>query len=109
AVFLVGWSGGGFIFGILGDRLGRTRTLVITILIYALFTGLSGLARSLPQYMFFRFLTALGVGGEFAAGVALVAEVFPERSRPMALGSLQTLSAVGNMVAALIVFFIGDF
>jgi MFS family permease len=109
SVFLLGWAAGGFIFGILGDRLGRTRTLIITILIYALFTGLCGFAQNVYQYALFRFLTALGVGGEFAAGVALVAEVFPDRSRPMALGTLQALSAIGNMLAAVIVFFVGDF
>jgi MFS family permease len=108
SVFLLGWSVGGFLFGIMGDRLGRTRTLVVTILIYALFTGLSGLAKSVHQYMAFRFLTALGVGGEYAAGVALVAEVFPNRSRPMALGTLQALSAIGNMMAAVIVFLVSD-
>jgi MFS family permease len=109
SVFLLGWATGGFIFGIMGDRLGRTRTLVITILIYAFFTGLSGRVQSVQQYMACRFLTALGVGGEFAAGVSLVAEVFPNRSRPMALGTLQALSAIGNMMAATIVFFMGDF
>jgi MFS family permease len=109
SVFLLGWATGGFVFGIMGDRLGRTRTLVITILIYALFTGLSGFAQTVQQYMACRFLTALGVGGEFAAGVALVAEVFPNRSRPMALGTLQALSAIGNMMAALIVLGVGDF
>jgi MFS family permease len=109
SVFLLGWAAGGFFFGIMGDRLGRTRTLVITILIYALFTGLSGLAQNVHQYLLFRFLTALGVGGEFAAGVALVAEVFPDRSRPMALGMLQALSAIGNMTAAVIVFFARDY
>ena len=108
SVFLIGWAVGGFIFGIMGDKIGRTRTLVITILTYALFTGLSGLAQNPIQYMIFRFFTALGVGGEFAAGVALVAEVFPNRSRPMALGLLQALSAVGNIMAGMIVFFIGD-
>jgi MFS family permease len=108
SVFLIGWAVGGFVFGILGDKLGRTRTLIITILIYAIFTGFSGLAQSPQQFMMFRFLTALGVGGEFAAGVALVAEVFPNRSRPMALGTLQALSAVGNMTAAIIVLFVQD-
>ena len=102
AIFLVGWSVGGFVFGILGDRLGRTRTMIITILIYAIFTGLSGLAPNWQIYALFRFLTALGVGGEWAAGAALVAETFPPRSRPMALGFLQALSAVGNMMAAVI-------
>lgn len=102
AWFLIGWATGGIIFGILGDRLGRTRTMVITICIYAAFTGLNGLVQTIWQYELCRFLTALGVGGEFAAGAALVAEVFPERSRAMALGTLQSLSAVGNIAASLL-------
>ncbi len=102
AIFLVGWAIGGFVFGILGDKLGRTRTMIITICIYALFTGLNGFVHSIPQYALCRFVTALGVGGEFAAGASLVAEVWPERSRAMALGTLQALSTVGNMGAAVI-------
>jgi MFS family permease len=102
AVFLIGWAVGGFIFGILGDRLGRARTMVMTICIYALFTGFNGLVHTIWQYELCRFLTALGVGGEFAVGTALVAEVWPQRSRPMALGTLQACSAVGNIMAALI-------
>jgi MFS family permease len=101
AVFLLGWAAGGFLFGMVGDRLGRTRTMMLTILIYAVFTGLNGLVQDLPQYFVCRFLIALGVGGEFAAGASLVAEVWPQRSRAMALGTLQALSAVGNMAAAL--------
>ena len=108
SVFLIGWAVGGFVFGILGDKFGRTGTMVITILIYAIFTGLSGLAWDVPSYAFMRFMTALGVGGEWAAGAALVAEVFPARSRPMALGTLQALSAVGNMMAAFITLGLGD-
>jgi MFS family permease len=104
AIFLLGWSAGGFIFGILGDRIGRTRTMILTILIYAIFTGLGGLAQSWEQLAATRFLTGLGVGGEWAAGAAIVAEVFPARSRPMALGMLQALSSVGNMLAAVIGF-----
>jgi len=101
-IFLLGWATGGFLFGMLGDRLGRTRTMILTILVYAIFTGLSGLTHTLWLFGLFRFLTALGVGGEWAAGAAIVAEVFPQRSRAMALGMLQALSAVGNMLAALI-------
>lgn len=100
AIFLIGWAFGGFIFGMLGDRLGRSRTMVITILIYATFTGLNAFVQTPWQYGVCRFLTALGVGGEFAAGAALVAEIWPARSRPMALGTMQALSAVGNMTAA---------
>jgi MFS family permease len=108
AVFLIGWSAGGFIFGILGDRLGRTWTMILTILIYACFTGLSAAVQSLPAYGFVRFMTGVGVGGEWAAGASLVAEVFPARSRPMALGMLQALSAVGNMMAAGLTLALGD-
>lgn len=102
SVFLIGWSIGGFLFGVIGDRLGRAKTMIVTILVYAVFTGLSGVATNWYVYAAFRFLTALGVGGEFAAGAALVAETFPSRSRPMALGTLQALSAVGNMMAAVV-------
>ncbi|HLF94298.1 MAG TPA: MFS transporter, partial [Planctomycetota bacterium] len=102
SIFLYGWAAGGFLFGILGDRLGRTKTMIITILIYAVFTGASGLVNSWPLYGFARFMTGMGVGGEWAAGAALVAETFPQRSRPMALGLLQALSSVGNMMAAAI-------
>lgn len=109
ALFLVGWSAGGFVFGILGDRLGRTTTMILTILIYAGFTGLSSLAWNWESYAFLRFMTGLGVGGEWAAGAAIVAEVFPERSRAMALGTLQALSAVGNMLAAGVTFALAGF
>ncbi|HZE97280.1 MAG TPA: MFS transporter [Planctomycetota bacterium] len=102
AIFLLGWATGGFIFGILGDRLGRTQTMIITILIYAVFTGSSGLVHDWGLYAAARFMTGVGVGGEWAAGAALVAETFPQRSRPMALGFLQALSSVGNMMAACI-------
>lgn len=108
AIFLLGWSAGGFLFGILGDRLGRTKTMILTILTYAIFTGLNGFAYSWETYAFARFMTALGVGGEWAAGAALVAEVFPQRSRAMALGSLQSFSAVGNMMAAGLTMVIGN-
>ena len=102
AIFIVGWATGGWIFGIVGDRLGRTKTMIVTILIYAVFTGASGLVHDWRLYSLMRFLTGLGVGGEWAAGASLVAEVFPARSRAMALGLLQSLSAVGNMMAALV-------
>jgi MFS family permease len=108
SVFLIGWAAGGFVFGMLGDRLGRSRTMVITILIYAVFTGINGLVQTPMQYAVCRFIIAMGVGGEFAAGASLVAEVWPNRSRAMALGVLQSLSAVGNIAAALTVLFLSS-
>lgn len=102
SIFLMGWATGGIVFGIMGDRYGRAKTMLWTILIYSLFTGLSALSGDIYQFSFYRFLTGLGVGGEFAVGVSLVAEVMPERARPFALGLLQALSAIGNVSAALI-------
>ncbi|MBW7866194.1 MAG: MFS transporter [Candidatus Hydrogenedens sp.] len=99
---IFGWATGGLIFGMVGDRLGRTRTMIITIMMYAGFTGLSGLAQNWHQFLILRFLTGLGVGGEFAAGAALVAETFPDHSRATALGIVQATSALGNVTAALI-------
>src|SRR5215218_2571679 len=101
-IFLIGWASGGLIFGVLGDRFGRAKVMMWTILIYSLCTGLSALSVGFWDFAFYRFLTGLGVGGEFAVGVALVAEVMPNRARPYALGLVQALSAVGNISAALI-------
>lgn len=108
-VFLIGWASGGIAFGILGDRIGRAKTMLWTILIYSLCTGLSALSWDFYSFAAFRFLTGLGVGGEFAVGVALVAEVMPDRARPFALGLLQALSAIGNITAALINLSLGHF
>lgn len=102
AIFLIGWASGGLAFGVLGDRIGRARTMIITILMYSLFTGLSALSWDFFSFAIFRLLTGLGVGGEFAVGVALVAEVMPDRARPYCLSVLQALSAIGNISAALI-------
>ncbi|MBI1345755.1 MFS transporter [bacterium] len=102
SIFIAGWACGGLIFGMLGDRIGRAKTMMLTILIYSAFTGLSSFAMGPWDFAFYRFLTGLGVGGEFAVGVALVAEVMPSRARPYTLGLLQALSAIGNVSAALI-------
>lgn len=107
AIFLIGWATGGLGFGILGDRVGRAKTMMWTILIYSAFTGLSALSVGFADFAFYRFLTGLGVGGEFAVGVSLVAEVMPDRARPFALGLLQALSAIGNITAAVISMVLG--
>jgi MFS family permease len=100
SIFILGWATGGLIFGKMGDRWGRAKTMALTVLVYAACTGLSGLANGWGMFTVFRFLTGAGVGGEFAVGAALLAEVMPDRARPHALGSLQALSAVGNILAA---------
>jgi len=101
SVFLVGWALGGILFGVLGDRIGRAKTMMLTILCYTLFTGISVFSTSVLDFSIYRFLCGFGVGGQFAVGVALVAEVVPQRARPYALGMVQAFSAVGNMMAAL--------
>lgn len=100
-IFLFGWATGGLFFGMIGDRWGRVLTMLLTILIYSLFTGLSAFATGWLDFAFYRFLAGIGVGGEFAAGVALVAEVMPPDARPYCLGALQALSAVGNIMGSL--------
>ncbi|HVP00424.1 MAG TPA: MFS transporter [Bryobacteraceae bacterium] len=102
SIFMIGWAVGGVLFGILGDRIGRVKTMLLSILSYSLFTGLSVLSTGVWDFSAYRFLTGLGVGGEFAVGVALVAEVMPNRARPYALGMLQAASSIGNVTAALI-------
>src|SRR5687768_8267529 len=108
SIFLIGWATGGLGFGVLGDRIGRAKTMMLTILIYSACTGLSALSVGFWDFALYRFLTGLGVGGEFAVGVALVAEVMPDRARPFALGLLQALSAIGNISAALINMSLGQ-
>jgi len=107
-VFMIGWGLGGVLFGVLGDRLGRAKTMMLTILCYTVFTGLSLFSTGVADFNAYRFLCGLGVGGQFAVGVALVAEVVPERARPYALGMVQACSAIGNMIAALTVIALGQ-
>ena len=106
SVFMFGWAAGGLYFGMLSDRWGRTKAMMLAILVYAGFTGLSALAQSKWDFMAYRFLTGLGVGGEFAAGVTLVAETMPVRARSHALGILQALSTVGNIIGGTVGYFV---
>jgi MFS family permease len=100
SIFLIGWGTGGIAFGIVGDLIGRAKAMMLTVLLYSMFTGLSALSTGFWDFAFYRFLTGIGVGGEFGVGVSLVAEAMPDRARPFALGLLQALSAIGNMMAA---------
>ena len=108
SIFLLGWATGGLIFGVLGDRFGRARMMLLMVLLYSLCTGLSALSVGFWDFAFYRFITGMGVGGEFAVGIALVAEVMPANARPFALGLLQALSAVGNITAAVIRMTLGQ-
>ena len=101
AAFLIGWALGGGFFGRIADRLGRSRALNLTILTYALFTGLSFFAQAWWQLLIFRFLAALGIGGEWAVGASLLSETWPRRWRPWMAAVLQTGVNVGVMLASL--------
>lgn len=98
---MVGWSVGGVFFGWLADRWGRIRVMTVTILIYSVFTGLTVLCQSLPQLAGVRFMTGLGIGGEWAAGAALVAESVSDEKRARAASWLQSAAAIGPCLAAL--------
>ncbi len=108
AIFMVGWALGGVLFGVLGDRLGRVKTMTMTILAYSVFTVMNTFSTSMVDFNIYRFLCGFGVGGQFAVGVALVAEVVPARTRPYALGLVQATSAIGNMMAAVIGIVLGQ-
>ena len=97
--FLVGWALGGAFFGRIGDLLGRSRALCLTILTYAAFTGLSSVAQTWWQLLLFRFLSALGIGGEWAVGAALLSETWPKKWRPWIAATLQSGVNVGVLLA----------
>ena len=106
-IFVAGWATGGLIFGAVGDRFGRAKTLAFTVLLYSLCTGLSAFSKGWIDFAVYRFLTGLGVGGVFGLSVALVADSLPEQARTGALGLLQALSAVGNIMAGCIAIILG--
>jgi MFS family permease len=102
AGFLVGAAAGGLLFGWLGDRVGRVRAMVWSVLTYAIFSGLCGFAQAPWQLAVLRFLAALGMGGEWSLGVALVMEIWPSKSRPMLAGLIGAASNVGFLLIALV-------
>lgn len=101
ASFLIGWALGGTFFGRLGDLIGRSRALSLTILTYAVFTGLSFLATEWWHLLIFRFLAALGIGGEWAVGSTLLSETWPKGWRKWVAAVLQTAVNIGILLACL--------
>jgi MFS family permease len=95
AAFLVGAAAGGWVFGWLGDRIGRVRAMIFSVLTYSVFTGLGGLAQNPWQLGALRFTAALGMGGEWALGVALVMESWPARARPVLAGFIGAAANLG--------------
>lgn len=101
AVFLIGAATGGVLFGWLGDRIGRVRAMSLSILTYALFTGLCGFATDAWHVAALRFIASLGMGGEWSLGVALVMEVWPDRSRAWLAGVIGAAANFGYMAIAI--------
>lgn len=91
---------GGFLFGFIADRVGRTRALMASILVYSLASGACGLSQTIVQLAIFRLILGLGMGGEWTTGAALIAEVWPAEHRGKALGLMQSTWAIGEMIAA---------
>jgi MFS family permease len=91
---------GGALFGFLADRVGRTRALMLSILVYSLASGACGLSTTIVQLAIFRFVLGLGMGGEWTTGAALIAETWPPAHRGKALGLMQSAWAIGEIVAA---------
>jgi predicted MFS family arabinose efflux permease len=108
ASFLIGWAIGGAFFGRLGDLLGRSRALALTVLTYALCTGLCAFAETWWQLMIFRFFAALGIGGEWAVGSSLLAETWPKAWRPWLAAVLQSGVNLGILMAATIVWLLSQ-
>ena len=108
AAFLVGWALGGGFFGRVGDLIGRSRALSLTILTYALFTGLSCAAQEWWHLLIFRFLAALGIGGEWAVGSCLLSETWPKRWRPWVAAVLQTGVNIGVLLACVAVYLMSE-
>src|SRR5258706_7147371 len=104
ASFLIGWALGGGFFGRLGDLLGRSKSLALTIFTYAAFTGLSFFAHTWWQLLIYRFVAALGIGGEWAVGSSLLSETWPKKWRPWIAAVLQTGVNLGVLGACLTTF-----
>src|SRR5438874_1073728 len=105
ALFLLGAACGGLIFGWLGDRIGRVRAMTLSILCYSMFTGLAYFAQQPWQLGAFRFIAALGMGGEWSLGVALVMECWPADKRPLMAGVIGAAANIGYALIAVIGIF----
>lgn len=99
SILLIGWGVGGIVFGRVADRIGRTKTMLLTMLLYSGGTFACALAPSIWLLMLFRIVAALGIGGEWAAGASMVAETVPENRRVEAGALLYTAAPLGLMLA----------
>ena len=108
SVTLLASAVGGIVFGVIADRFGRTRALMLSVLIYSVFTAACGFAATAVQLAVFRVCLGLGMGGEWASGAALVSETWSDRDRGKALGFMQSAWAVGYALAAVVNWLVQD-
>ena len=106
-IFLLGGTFGGLLFGSLADRYGRSSIMIVTILMYSVFSGLTFFATELWHVTALRFLVAMGVGGEWAVAAALVSEVFPKKARAHASSIFHASSVIGTSLASLAAIWVG--
>jgi MFS family permease len=104
SLLLVGWCAGGIIFGKVADRIGRTKTLLLTMIMYSIGTAACAFAPNIWLLVVFRIVSSLGIGGEWAAGAAMVAEVVPEKRRVEAGALLYTASPLGLFLATYVTY-----
>ena len=109
AGFLVGMSTGGVLFGWLGDRIGRVRAMTLSVLAYSIFSGLCCFAGTAESFFAYRFIAALGMGGEWSLGVALVMEIWPNKSRALLAGLIGAAANVGFLIVAVFALVLGRF
>jgi MFS family permease len=108
-ITLLGWGVGGIVGGTLADYIGRKRMMVYSVLLYAIFSGITALSTTFWMLVGFRFLTGLAMGSEWSTGIAMLAETWPERARPKGAGLLQSGFGWGTFLAALIWWGLGRF
>jgi len=104
SLLLVGWATGGIVFGRIADRLGRTRTLLLTMGMYSLGTAACALAPNMGSLILFRVVASLGIGGEWVCGAAMVAEIVPEKRRVDAGALLYSAAPMGLFLATFLVY-----
>lgn len=108
ATFMVGWALGAIVFGYLADRMGRAKVMTITILVYALASGLCAFSTNWIDLAIYRFLTGFGIGGEITIGAVLVSECWKDKHRLHALGFLTSSFGFGYLIAAILNLFLGS-
>ena len=108
-VGLLGWALGGFCFGIVGDYIGRVRTLSLSVAMVAIFTSLQGFSQTPWMFGFCRFFTGVGTGAELVVGIPLVAEAFAETERAKVLGVMMTGGGFGSLFGGQLYAWIGPF